>query len=240
MAPGLSPLIAAALLAAAPPSGDTVMLMLEAVKVEAAFHGREAGESELSPGVLAALASVPRQEFVPDSAASWAWENRPHALGYGRTLPQPYLSALMAELLDLGPGERVLEVGTGSGYQAAILSRLARKVSTLEPVGPLAREASARLARLGFPAVEVRHGDGLAGWPEAALFDAILVTLAVSEVPPALLAQLRPGGTMLVPLTYGGPTPYLTLVRKNDKGKLKPKPRPLLELAVEPLPAVSN
>ncbi len=221
---------------AAAPSPDAIALLLEAVKVDAAFHGRQAGRDELSPGVLAALAEVPRHEFVPVAAAGLAWENRPAALGNGRTLPPPYFSALMAEMLDIGPGERVLEIGTGSGYQAAILARLAGRVRTVEPVGALARQASARLARLGFPGVEVRHGEGLAGWPEEAPFDGIVVTLAVAEIPPALLAQLAPGGTMLVPLTHGGSTPYLTLVHKNEKGKLKPKPRPLVALAVEALP----
>jgi protein-L-isoaspartate(D-aspartate) O-methyltransferase len=214
---------------------DARRFMVEAVAIDAAFHGDATGRDELSSRVLAALGSVPRHAFVPAEHAAGAYENRPVPLSGGRTLPRPYLSAVMADLLELGPGSRVLEVGTGSGYQAAILSLLAGRVVSVEPVAELAAGAIHRLARLGYAGVEVHHADGLAGWPEAAPYDAILVTLAVGETPPALFDQLRPGGKLLLPLGQGAST-VLTLVSKNDKGKLKPKPRGLLEVDFEPLP----
>lgn len=217
------------------PSADTVALMLENVKVEASFYGREFLRRELSPRLLASLAQVPRHEFVPAAARPLAYENRPVMVGHGRTLPAPYISALMAEMLEVGPGSKVLEVGTGTGYQAALLSPLVRQVFTVEPVEALAREAEARLERLGYPNVAVRFGEGLDGWREAGPFDAILVTLAVSEVPSRLVEQLKPGGTLV--LALGSGAPYLTLVKKNAKGKVKGKPLALLELTVEALPA---
>lgn len=228
---------ASLLLAAAGPSSDTVILMLENVKVEASFYGREFLKRELSPRLLASLAQVPRHQFVPEAAQPLAYENRAVMVGHGRTLPAPYIAALMVELLEAGPGAKVLEVGTGTGYQAALLSPLVRQVFTVEPVRALADEAEARLARLGVPNVSVRFGEGLDGWSEQAPFDAILVTLAVSEVPPRLLDQLKPGGTLILPLARGSASPYLSRVKKTLKGKVKGKPLALLELTVEALPA---
>ena len=227
--------VALAARAAEDPHADARRWMLEAVAIDAAYHGDGTGRDVLPNRVLAALESVPRHAFVPPEQAAGAYENRSIPLAHGRTLPRPYLAAVMADLLELGPGSRVLEVGTGSGYQAAVLSRLAGRVVTIEPLGELAAEAGDRLARLGYGGVAVRHADGYGGWPGEAPYDAILVTLAVSEVPPALLAQLRPGGRLLLPLAQG-PTTLLTLVSKNDKGKLRPKPRALLDVDFEPLP----
>jgi protein-L-isoaspartate(D-aspartate) O-methyltransferase len=210
--------------------------MVEAVAIDAAYHGDASGRDVLSPRVLSALSAVPRHAFVPPGEAAGAYENRAIPLGHGRSLPRPYYTAVMADLLDLSPGSTVLEVGTGSGYQAAILSRLAGRVLSLEPEPAFAAEAAARLERLGYAGVSVHHADGLAGWPPAAPYAAILVTLAVGEIPPSLLAQLQPGGKLVLPLVEGGST-VLTLVSKNDKGKLRPRPRALLEVDLEPLPA---
>jgi len=219
------------------PWAGSLQLMLEAVEVDAAYHGWAAGRDELSARVLAAVAAVPRHEFVPAAQVEWAYENRSIPLPYGRTLPKPYFPAVMAELLALSPRARVLEVGTGSGYQAAVLSPLAGQIFTLEPVAELATEASARLARLGFDNVTVARGDGRDGWPEHAPYDAILVTLATSEIPRALLDQLRPGGTLLIPLIDAETgLQALTLVHKNAKSKLRPRPRALIQTSFDPLP----
>lgn len=221
----------------AAPSPDAITLLIENVKVEASFYGREFLTQEISARLLASLAQVPRQEFVPEDVQAMAWENRAVVVGQGRTLPAPHVSVLMVELLAAGPEARVLEIGTGTGYHAALLAPLVRQVFTVEPVSALATEARARLARLGYGNVEVRQGEGLDGWAEKGPFDAILVNLAVGEIPPALVAQLKNEGTMVLPLATGGSTPYLTVVHKNKKGKIKPRPRPLLAVTVEALPA---
>jgi protein-L-isoaspartate(D-aspartate) O-methyltransferase len=150
--------------------------------------------------LLAALRRVPRHEFVPAAARPHAYEDHAVAIGHGQTISQPYVVALMTELAALQPGARVLEIGTGSGYQAAVLAELGADVHSIEIVAPLARRAAATLARLGYGAVRVRQGDGYRGWPEAAPFDAILVTAAPPRVPPALLAQLAPGGRLVIPV----------------------------------------
>jgi protein-L-isoaspartate(D-aspartate) O-methyltransferase len=152
------------------------------------------------PRVLAAMRRVPRHEFVPAEHRDAAYADRALPIGHRQTISQPYVVALMTELAAVGPDARVLEVGTGSGYQAAVLAELAREVWTIEIVEPLARRATATLARLGYRHVHVRHGDGWVGWPEAAPFDAILVTAAPPRVPAALLDQLAMGGRLVVPV----------------------------------------
>jgi protein-L-isoaspartate(D-aspartate) O-methyltransferase len=150
--------------------------------------------------VLAAMRKVPRHEFVPADVRAQAYEDSPLPIGHGQTISQPYIVALMTQLAMVGPHARVLEVGTGSGYQAAVLAELAGEVYTIEILEPLARRAEQTLARLGYTRVHVRHGDGWRGWPEAAPFDAILVTAAPPKVPPALLDQLAVGGRLVIPV----------------------------------------
>jgi protein-L-isoaspartate(D-aspartate) O-methyltransferase len=168
------------------------------------------------PRVLAALLAVPRHELVPPAERSYAYEDRPLPIGEGQTISQPYIVAVMTELLALDGSERVLEVGTGSGYQAAVLSGLVREVYTIEIVPELARRAAADLARLGYANVHVREGDGYRGWPEEAPFDAIVVTAAPDHVPEPLVAQLAVGGRMVVPV--GGLIQDLVLVRREADG----------------------
>jgi protein-L-isoaspartate(D-aspartate) O-methyltransferase len=168
------------------------------------------------PRVLAALRAVPRHEFVPPEQRAHAYEDRPLPIGEGQTISQPYIVAVMTELLQLSGEERVLEIGTGSGYQAAVLGRLAREVYTIEIVPELARRAEADLRRLGFANVRVRHGDGYRGWPEHAPFDAIIATAAPEHVPQPLVDQLAVGGRLVLPV--GDVFQELVLVTRDEKG----------------------
>jgi protein-L-isoaspartate(D-aspartate) O-methyltransferase len=149
---------------------------------------------------LAAMRAVARHEFVPRELAAQAYEDHPLSIGHGQTISQPYVVAFMTEALHLHRGQTVLEVGTGSGYQAAVLAHMAARVYTIEIVEPLAREAEERLARLGCDNVEVRAGDGYLGWPEAAPFDGIIVTAAAPRIPEPLKAQLKDGGRLVIPV----------------------------------------
>jgi protein-L-isoaspartate(D-aspartate) O-methyltransferase len=150
--------------------------------------------------VLRAMGKVPRHEFVPESLRSQAYLDRPLPIGYGQTISQPYIVAFMTEQLDLKPTDRVLEIGTGSGYQAAVLAELAAQVYTIEIIGDLAKRAAADLQRLCYTNVQVRAGDGYQGWPEAAPFDAVIVTCAPQKVPQPLIDQLKDGGRMIIPV----------------------------------------
>ena len=152
------------------------------------------------PRVLAAMAKVPRHLFVPEAYRAEAYQDHPLPIGHGVTISQPYIVALMTELAQVGPGDKVLEIGTGSGYQAAVLAELGAEVYTIEVLEPLARKARALLESLGYTKVHARHGDGYAGWPEAAPFDAIVVTAAPPEVPEALKVQLAEGGRLVIPV----------------------------------------
>jgi len=152
------------------------------------------------PRVLAALRAVPRQRFVPEDVAPLAYEDRPLPIGHGQTISQPYIVAYMTEAAAPQPGERVLEIGTGSGYQAAVLAEMVGELWTIEIVAPLAERARATLAACGYERVHVRTGDGYRGWPEEAPFDAILVTAAPDHVPQPLVDQLAPGGRLVIPV----------------------------------------
>ncbi len=174
-----------------------------------------------SEEVLAALGHVPRERFVPASQQRFAYGNHPLPIGYGQTISQPFIVALMTELLELERGDRVLEIGTGSGYQAAILAELGSEVYTIEILAELAASAAAKLAELGYDRVYVRHGDGYAGWPTEAPFDKVIVTAAPEEIPRALVDQLRPGGRMVVPVGPQGTVQQLTLLEKLADGELK-------------------
>lgn len=153
-----------------------------------------------SARVLAAMRAVPRHEFIPSDLSSRAYDDTPLPIGHAQTISQPYIVALMTELAAIGPNAKVLEVGTGSGYQAAVLAELAKDVYSIEIVEPLARQAAATLRRLGYTRVHLRTGDGYRGWPEAAPFDAVIVTAAPGTVPAPLLEQLAPGGRLVIPV----------------------------------------
>ena len=168
------------------------------------------------PRVLAAMKKVPRHEFVPEKVREHAYENRPLPIGLSQTISQPYIVAIMSEALELDGSERVLEIGTGSGYQAAILAELCREVFTIEIEGELAERAKADLERLGYRDIHVRHGDGYRGWPEEAPFDAIIVTAAPDRVPQALVDQLAVGGRMVIPV--GSMSQDLLLITRTAEG----------------------
>jgi protein-L-isoaspartate(D-aspartate) O-methyltransferase len=169
------------------------------------------------PEVLNAMRSVPRHWFVPADLADSAYQDHPLPIGEGQTISQPYIVALITELLDLKPTEQVLEIGTGSGYQAAILCALASHVYTIEIKQKLFENASTTLKKYGYKNATSRHGDGYFGWPEAAPFDAILITAAVDHVPPPLIAQLKDGGRLVLPL--GSPFGYQSLVLVTKRGQ---------------------
>jgi protein-L-isoaspartate(D-aspartate) O-methyltransferase len=160
----------------------------------------EPGHGAIDPRVLAAMGKVARHEFLPALQKRAAYRNRPLPIGSGQTISQPYIVALMTDLLDLKPGDSVLEIGTGCGYQSAVLAELAREVYTIEIVEALGRTAAATLSRLGYANVHPKVGDGYKGWPEHAPFDAIIVTAAPDHVPPALVEQLKPGGQLVIPV----------------------------------------
>jgi protein-L-isoaspartate(D-aspartate) O-methyltransferase len=174
--------------------------LVEEVAAELYTLKDEVGLSVPIMGVLAALSTVPRHEFVPESQARHAYRNRPLPIGHTQTISQPLVVALMTALADLDKSKRVLEVGTGSGYQAAILGELAGEVYTIEIIEPLGLKAAATLERLGYKNVHTRIGDGYAGWPEHAPYDAIVVTAAPDHIPNALIEQLKPGGRLVIPV----------------------------------------
>ncbi|MFN2432695.1 MAG: protein-L-isoaspartate(D-aspartate) O-methyltransferase [Gemmatimonadota bacterium] len=169
-------------------------------------------------GVLDALGTVPRHRFVPERLADLAYADRPLPIGHGQTISQPYIVAFMTETLELEPSDRVLEVGTGSGYQAAVAGELADSVYTIEIVEPLAASAAERLRALGYGNVVTRQGDGYFGWEEHAPFDAVIVTAAAGHVPPPLVEQLRPGGRMVIPVGGAFQLQHLVLVSKAEDG----------------------
>ena len=171
------------------------------------------------PRVLAAMRDVPRHQFVPSDARADAYIDAPLPIGFGQTISQPYIVALMTELVRPSATDAVLEIGTGSGYQAAVLSRLAATVRSIELVEPLARAAQAALRELGYANVQVRIGDGYQGWPEAAPFDVIVVTAAPDAVPSALVAQLRPGGRLVIPVGPVGGVQDLLLIERDAAGR---------------------
>lgn len=182
---------------------------------------RRSGPPHVSERVLAAMSRVPRHEYVPQRHRESAYDNRPLPIGAGQTISQPYIVGLMTDLADVTADSVVLEVGTGSGYQAAVLAELAGHVYTIEIVESLAASATATLARLEVDNVTVRAGDGYAGWPEHAPFDAIVVTAAPDTVPQPLIEQLAPGGRLVIPVGPAGRTQMLQVLTRQDDGTVE-------------------
>ena len=193
----------------------------------------ETGIDGLSPEVRRVLHEVPRERFVPEDQRRHAYENRPQPNGYGQTISQPLIVALMTELLDLEDGDRVFELGTGSGYQAAVLGALGAEVYSVEIVPELGERARATLDELGHTTVQTRIGDGYFGWDEAAPFDAIVVTAASEHIPPPLLQQLKPGGRMIIPVGSRFLTQKLVLVSRDQEGSVRT--REILPVTFVPL-----
>jgi protein-L-isoaspartate(D-aspartate) O-methyltransferase len=196
--------------------------MMRAIHADVARNRQVLGRDHLSESVALALAKVPRHEFVPQELRKNAYANHPLPIGHGQTISQPTIVALMTDLLALEPEDNVLEVGTGSGYQAAVLSEVVTggTVFTIEIVADLARTARKRLASLGYQNVVVHTGDGYLGLPDDAPYDGIMVTAAAAEIPAPLLEQLKPGGYLVMPVGGQGETQWLTLVGKDLEGKI--------------------
>lgn len=194
--------------------------LMEEIEAEARETQGWTGRATYSPRVMAAMAKVPRHEFVDPRNRPMAYINRPLAIGHEQTISQPYIVAVMTDLLDLGPDDRVLEVGTGSGYQAAVLAEVAGRVYTVEIVRELGEEVARRLRELGYDNIETRIGNGYEGWPEEAPFDAVMVTSAPPQIPMALMDQLKPGGRMVVPVGFRNETQMLYRCVKREDGTL--------------------
>jgi protein-L-isoaspartate(D-aspartate) O-methyltransferase len=206
--------------------------LLEQVDADFAATGSYTGRDELDPRIRKVMAAVPRHLFVPSAERSMAYVDHALPIGCGQTISQPYIVALMTDLLETRPDHVVLEVGTGSGYQAAVLSSLVRQLYSIEVIEELATSAGERLQRLGYDNVEVRAGDGGLGWPEHAPYDGIIVTAAAPRVPPALIEQLKPGGRLVIPVgdSYGQD---LRLIEKQADGSVKS--RSVIPVAFVPL-----
>ncbi len=194
--------------------------MVKVIEAGVRDTGRSLGRDTLKPTVLAAMGRVPRHELVPEDVRDAAYRNHPLPIGYGQTISQPYIVAIMTDLVEAGPGDRVLEVGTGSGYQAAVLAEVADEVYTLEIIPELARRAHRDLQRLGYTNVTARQGDGYFGWPEHAPYDAIVVTAGATHVPPPLIEQLKPGGRLIIPVGSRFLTQQLLLLTKAADGSV--------------------
>jgi len=207
--------------------------MLEDIRLEIDLTQSYTGYSQFSEPVMAAMAAVPRHRFVPEEMQPFAYANGPLSIGHGQTISQPYIVALMTELLAVGPDSRVLEIGTGSGYQTAVLSRLVKMVYSIEIVEPLAVAARQRLLELGYANIETRSGDGYTGWADHAPYDGIIVTAAAPHIPEPLVEQLKPGGRLVIPIGLPFSGQELLLVEKGPDGNTHS--RQVLPVAFVPL-----
>jgi len=197
--------------------------MMRDIERETRLTAPITGIIELSPEVLRVMRLVPRHEFVPKESRVLAYANRPAEIGYGQTISQPYIVALMTSLLELRPHHVVLEIGTGSAYQTAILTQLSSRVYSMEVIEPLLRAGTERLSRLGYTNVETRLGDGYLGWPEHAPYDGIIVTAAAEHIPLALVDQLVAGGTLVIPVANSGWGQDLMCVCKHAPDNIQVK-----------------
>ncbi len=207
----------------------------EMVRTQIATVRWSGSQAVQDPRVLDSMRKTPRHRFVPAELLAYAYDDRPLPIGYGQTISQPYMVAKMTELLEPRGEHRVLEIGTGSGYQAAVLSPLVAQVYTIEIIEPLGTAARRRLDSLGYKNIEVRVGDGYFGWPEKGPFDGIIVTAAANHVPPPLVDQLKPGGRMVIPMGNPFQTQMLILVTKGSKGPHDLEVRNLMPVAFVPL-----
>jgi protein-L-isoaspartate(D-aspartate) O-methyltransferase len=225
--------LAAAPVAASDERTDERQRLVQTVAAQMRETGSTTGRPALSERVTTALLQVPRHAFVPEDQRPFAYVNRPLPIGHGQTISQPYIVALMTELAQPQLDHKVLEVGTGSGYQAAVMARLVRSVYSIEIIEPLGLAARDRLQAQGYRNVTVRLGDGYHGWEEHAPYDAILVTAAASHIPPPLIRQLKPGGRMVIPVGAAFLVQQLMLVEKNADGTVST--RQILPVAFVPL-----
>ena len=226
--------LALALTAAAVPFGEAPPERLEdpspmdnmiaEIQADAKRTASHTGIERIEDAVLDALRAAPREQFVLERTRSLAYANHPLPIGHGQTISQPFIVALMTQLLDVQPHHRVLEIGTGSGYQAAVLGRLAAEVYSIEIVAELAASASKRLARLGYDNVKVLAGDGWRGWPEQAPFDRVIVTAVGERIPPALIEQLTDDGHLVMPLGPANGYQELSVYSKRDDTTLRKLP----------------
>lgn len=206
----------------ADPFDELRQQMVAVIAAQAVFAAGETGKAAIAQRVLEAMGKLPRHDFVPAEIRAYAYADSPLPIGCSKTISQPFIVALMTDLLDLGPGDRVLEIGTGLGYHAAVLSALVQRVYSVEIVAELAQQARQRLARQGCANVELRMGNGYYGWPEHGPFDKILVCAGAELVPAPLLQQLRPGGRMVIP-TGLPDSQQLMLVEKDPSGRTRMK-----------------
>ncbi len=195
--------------------------MVDEILIDAQLTSSEIGKSTFDPQVIETMAKVPRHRFVPERLRDYAYANRPLPIGHSQTISQPYIVALMTDLLELNKDDIALEIGTGSGYQAAVLAELVKKVYTIEIIEPLGNAATRRLATLGYDNITTKIDDGYYGWEEHAPFDAVIVTAAAGSIPPPLVQQLKPGGRMMIPVGSAFLTQQLMLVEKDAAGKVK-------------------
>jgi protein-L-isoaspartate(D-aspartate) O-methyltransferase len=194
--------------------------MVKEIELDVMATSTRIGRRQLNEKVMQVMAEIPRHEFVPEDERYAAYLNRPLPIGYGQTISQPYIVALMTDLLAISEDAKVLEVGAGSGYQAAILSRLVKEVHSIEIINELAKECRERMSRLGYGNVTIHEGDGYYGLESEAPFDAIVVTAAAAYIPPPLVQQLKPGGRMVIPVGAQFAVQYLMLGEKDDRGEI--------------------
>lgn len=207
--------------------------MIKDIESEVFYTRSYIGKEKLDARVMQAMLKVPRDKFVPDNMQYAAFDNGPLPIGHGQTISQPYIVALMTDMLALQPEDFVLEIGTGSGYQTAVLSLLCKQVYSMERIAELSEAAGQRLQKLGYKNIETRTGNGYEGWPEHAPYDGIIVTAAASHIPEALIKQLKPDGRMAIPIGEPHGFQELILVRKNAQGQIWEQP--VLGVAFVPL-----